>query len=277
MKFSVTAALEASETAPILFRGNIFESIKAAQTIGYDSMEIHLRYASDIDDVRMKEYCLEKQFGISTIGTGMAYVIDKLSLTDSDKWIRKKAIQRLRDHVDLANKLDCAVIIGSIKGKAHHTKGKDLSEKYCLEGICELAEYAGGKNVILLLEPINRYELDYLNTVEETILFMDQIKMKNIKLLIDTFHMNIEETSLEQSINLCECMLGHVHLADSNRRYPGAGHLNFKSIIKKLRQIEYDDYAAFECLPFPDAITAAARGLENIKTINEKLASERLK
>ena len=99
--------------------------------------------------------------------------------------------------------------------------------------------------------------------------------MTNIKILIDTFHMNIEETNLEKSISMCGNKLGHVHLADSNRRHPGAGHLNFKSIINKLHQVRYGEFAAFECLPYPDAITAATRGLEYIKMINEKICQNR--
>ncbi|MEW5785759.1 MAG: sugar phosphate isomerase/epimerase family protein [Bacillota bacterium] len=267
MKFSVTAAEQAPKSVPILLRGNLYNCIDEAHQIGYSYMEIHLRWAGQVDWARMKAFCEEKGFHISTIGTGMGYIVDKLSLTDGDLIVRKNAVKRLKEHIDLSEKLKCGVIIGSMKGHITETNHYRKYEGYCLDGIKQLADYAGSKGVPLFLEAINRYELNFLNTVDDTLDFINKLANPWVRILIDTFHMNIEEANLEESIARCGGKLGHVHLADSNRRYPGAGHLDFKKIINSLRRIHYDGYGALECLNYPNPRIAAKRGLELLETI----------
>ena len=267
MKYSVTAAELAPESAPILLRGDLYKCIDEALEIGYAFMEIHLRRAGQVDGARMSAYCRERAFHISTIGTGMGYVIDRLSLTDTRPLARQKAVKRLKEHIDLAEKLLCGVIIGSMKGVVPDPNDYRKFEGYCLEGIKQLADYAGNKGVPLYLEPINRYELNFLNTVDDTLDFISRLSNPWVKVLIDTFHMNVEEANIEKSIAGCKGRLGHVHFADSNRRYPGAGHLDFKMIIGALQSIGYEGCAALECLPYPGPYAAAQKGLDYLQSL----------
>ena len=90
----------------------------------------------------------------------------------------------------------------------------------------------------------------------------------NFGLLLDTFHMNIEEPQINQSIEMCAERIFHFHVADSNRWYPGAGHLDFDSILKTLAATGYQGYVSGEFLPKPDANTAAKKSIDYLNTLD---------
>ena len=87
---------------------------------------------------------------------------------------------------------------------------------------------------------------------------------------IDTHSMNIEDTDLAASVKYCADMLGYVHYSDSNRMYPGAGHIDFKEISEVLNDIDYQGYIGIECLPLPDEDTCCELALKYVKTIEPK-------
>jgi sugar phosphate isomerase/epimerase len=134
----------------------------------------------------------------------------------------------------------------------------------CLEACCKAATKEG---VTLLVEPLNRYESDYLNTVQDALDIMKQVESPNLKLLADTFHMNIEEVDIAASLRKAGSKLGLIHLADSNRQAPGYGHLDFRGVIKTLQDIHYQGYLSFEVLPVPDPEKAAEQAIRYVKEI----------
>jgi len=156
-----------------------------------------------------------------------------------------------------------------MKGFIPAEENYSLYEGFCLEGMKRLADYGGSKGVPLYLEAINRYELNYLNTIDDTLNFLNKINSPAVKILVDTFHMNIEEPDIAQSIINCGQFLGHVHLADSNRHYPGAGHINFEAVIEALKIIGYEGYSALECMAFPSSLEAAKKGLDYLNTLGK--------
>jgi sugar phosphate isomerase/epimerase len=136
---------------------------------------------------------------------------------------------------------------------------------FLVEAIRECAEAAAGTGVRFALEPMNRYETDLIHTVADGLELIDRVGAPNFGLLLDTFHMNIEEPSIEDGIRTCGDRVFHVHVADSNRWHPGAGHLDFPSILETLSAIGYDGFVSGEFLPLPDADTAARRALDHLK------------
>ena len=105
--------------------------------------------------------------------------------------------------------------------------------------------------VTVLLEPLNRYECDYLNRLEDGAAIAAEIGAPNLKLLADTFHMNIEEPDIAASLRAAGSLVGHVHLADSNREAPGHGHLDIAGVLDALHGIGYQGYLSLEVLPVP--------------------------
>jgi sugar phosphate isomerase/epimerase len=97
-----------------------------------------------------------------------------------------------------------------------------------------------------------------VNTVTEGLELLTEVDAANLGMLLDTFHMNIEEPALEASIRRASERMFHVHVADSNRWHPGAGHIDFKRVVDVLQKIRYAGFISAEILPLPDADTAAA-------------------
>jgi len=115
----------------------------------------------------------------------------------------------------------------------------------------EISIFAKDRGIDLLIEPLNRYSTPVCTTSTDAIYLVKSIAQENVGLLLDTFHMNIEEDSIEYSIKKSKGLLKHIHLADNNRKMPGFAHISFREIINALRELEFDGFMSFE--PFvPD-------------------------
>jgi sugar phosphate isomerase/epimerase len=112
--------------------------------------------------------------------------------------------------------------------------------------LSELSRFAYDNGVQLLLEPLNRYSTPYCTTAKDAVTIANQINQDNFGVLLDTFHMNIEEDSFEHAILKTEGLLRHTHFSDNNRKMPGYAHINFQSVIKGLNMIGYNHYISFE-------------------------------
>jgi 5-keto-L-gluconate epimerase len=205
----------------------------------------------------------ESDLPVPAVGTGQAYGEEGLSLTHTDPQVRRKAIERIQAQVRFAAGLNAHVIIGLIRGKCEPGLVADRTESLLLESLRECA--AENPRVKLAIEPINRYETDLLNTVDATLQFVNRLAAENVGLLLDSFHMNIEEPCLRRSIESARDRLFHFHVADSNRWYPGAGHVDFESVIRSLDRIGYRGWLSAEILPHPDPDTAAEMTVSNMR------------
>lgn len=268
LKYSATIAIDAPMTSPVLFRGDLYTNIAKSKEYGFDAIELHIRNPEEIDARRLNEFCIKNGRAVSTIGTGMSYTVDGLSLTDLDDEKRNEALKRLKKYIDLAEKLSCGVIIGSMRGKINPEYGEDHMAAY-RDSLIKVGSYAQRKGVPVYIEVINRYEINFHNTIEETVNYIESLGDLGFKVLVDTFHMNIEEPSIEGSIRRYGKYIGHVHFADSNRRHPGAGHVDFAAVIKALKDTGYDGYIAFEYLPDPDPYIAAQKGIEYVRMLGK--------
>ena len=268
MKISLTISSPGPKTAPIVFRGDYAEEIIRTASIGYKAVELHIRDPKTIDRKAILRSLEKTGIEVSTIGTGQAYGEDRLSFTSPDREIRRAAIQRIKDQVDFASPLRAMVIIGLIKGSLPERESeKEGVRGKAVECLLECAEYAQKHETYLTLEVINRYETNFLNTAEEGNRFLQELGSAQIGLHLDTFHMNIEEVSIEEALRASAKRLLHIHLSDSNRWAPGLGHLNFHPILSTLREIGYQGFLGLECLPKPDAQKAAEHAFQYLEAM----------
>ncbi len=120
-----------------------------------------------------------------------------------------------------------------------------------------MGEHARQYKVPLIFEPINRYETNLINTIDAGLKLVQPLSTKNVVLLADLFHMNIEEVDTPASLRAGGKFIGHVHFVDSNRRPAGMGHIDYRPIAGALASIGYDRFASAEALPYPDPEAAA--------------------
>lgn len=280
MKLSLVLSTHQAQFEAVALKGDFAANVAKIAAWGYDGVELAVRDPALVDADALASVVAEHGLAVPAIGTGQAWGEEGLSFTSADPAVRAAAIARIQRHVPLAAQLDALIIIGLIRGITPRGRGTPpgqthaQSMAYFAEAMRACAETAQAAGVRLAIEPLNRYETDLLHTAAEGLAFLETVGMDNVGLLLDTFHMNIEEPDIGESIAACVSpvpgdggSLFHFHVADSNRWYPGAGHLDFAEILCILSKNCYTGYVSGEFMPRPDADTAAARAISHLRSL----------
>jgi len=265
MKLSLVVSIDQTAFEAVAARGAWREGIRMAAELGYDGVELAVRdpAAMDADAVLRALRGLELQ--VPAVGTGQAYLAEGLSLSHPDEDLRRRAIERMEAHIRFAAPLGAAVIVGLLRGRA---AGDPAAAHRRLEqSLAAVLPAAEREKVLVLIEPINRYETDLLNTVGDVLALGERLGSAALGVLADTFHMNIEEASLEGALRAAGPRLRHVHAADSNRLAPGWGHLDFPSLVGTLRAIGYGGFLSAEIVPRPDPLAAARQFVKHLRPL----------
>lgn len=277
MKYGMVVSLLTNTIfAPIVYKGNLINNIIKLKNMGYDGIEIGgIRNTKDINLKEIKEVLKKNNMLVMTLGTAQPYFDDGLSFSDDDKNIRKEAVYKVKDIIRLARELEGDVMLSIIFGKVNieyednKTEKINIAKKRILECIVECMDYSSTFNTNFLIEPLNRYETNIFNKLEEVDCFIDNNKNKldvtRIGILPDTFHMNIEEINITETFEKFKDRIKHIHFSDSNRCSPGSGHTDFLKIIEVLKNNQYKGNISFEILPYPDADSAARSSIDFVK------------
>jgi 5-keto-L-gluconate epimerase len=250
MQKCIAVSTPGARFSALAVKENFRDSIRKVAELGYDAVELHIRDPHGIDADEIASLLNQYRLPVPTIGTGQAYGEEGLSFADPDPVIRGKAVQRIRDQMDLASRLGIPrVTIGLIRGTVKPGADQDQAEERVRACLAECLDY--NPAMMLILEPLNRYETSLYNGTESAKELIDRIGKPNLKMLIDTFHMNIEEPDIVRSIFRVRNDIVHVHFADSNRWAPGCGHLDFQGILGALQNIGYGGTICAEILPKP--------------------------
>ena len=213
--------------------------------IGYDVMELPL-LNPDALDTNFVSKAYEK-FNIEpTVSLGLSFKTD-IASEDQDRVNagQELLLKALQKTIDVGSSNLCGVIHSALqKNDAPKTKkGYENS----LSVIRDLAEKANQNNVTLSLEVVNRYETNIMNTAEDALNYLNDLNMPNVKIHMDTYHMNIEEDNFIDPIkNIGKNKLGMFHIGENHRGYLGSGHINFKEAFTGLKEIEYSGIVTFE-------------------------------
>lgn len=266
MKLSIAIAdTKALASAFVVFRG-FEEFIPKAAQLGYDGVELALKRVDEISEAKLATLLSENNIEVSCISTGQVYADGGLRLTHPNKANRDEVISIFKEFIDLAETYGKMVNIGRVRG-AIGDRNKGDVENLFIEVITELCEYADPKGVTLILEPVNRYECDFINTVEEGVVLLNKVPASNLKLLPDVFHMNIEEGKIGKSIIENIDYIKYLHFADSNRLAPGQGHTDFKEIFDSIQKSGYDGWVSLEILPRPNPEVAAKQAIDFLRPL----------
>jgi sugar phosphate isomerase/epimerase len=254
----VALSVEETRFAPLLFSGQLEQGLELAAELDFDRVELSVRDAGRIDVAALERRLAHLDLGVSAIATGQAYVTDGACLAGGSDSDRRRAVDRLRAAIELAAALGASVIVGGIRGRlTGDTAEQARQQQKAIDALDKCAARASASGVTLLLEPINRYETNFVNTAAEGLALLDELGSANVKLLLDTFHMNIEEPSSMEAIRNAGERLAYLHLVDNTRRAPGQGQIAFDRLLDTLEQVGYGGPAIAEILPLPDDEAAA--------------------
>jgi sugar phosphate isomerase/epimerase len=267
MRYSIVLSTQPVQFQAATFKGDLQENLTRISSLGYDGVELAIRDPKLIDMNKLEQLIRELGLSVPAIGTGQAWGEEGLSFTDPDQTIRQAAIERIISHIPGAVRFQAMIIIGLIRGLVKPGVDPAQAMDWLVEALKECSAAARPHGIRLALEPINRYETTLINTITQGLELIQRVKADNFGLLPDTFHMNIEEPDMLLSIRDCGEHIFHFHVADSNRWYPGAGHLDFTAIHETLNASGYKGWISGEFLPIPDAETAAQRSIKLFKSL----------
>ena len=226
---------------------DISKSVDRVARFGYDAIEV-VREPAVLDAKRMKRLADDAGIAVSSI---CSIYTPERDLAHPDPAMRANAVRYVKDVADFAATMGAPTIIVHPTAcmKTQRLAPAEDERKWAVEGIREAGDYAAPLGVNLSLECWNRYETYFMNRLEQAASLWRETGLANGGIQGDTFHMSIEEASIEGAFREYGSMLQHVHLADSNRAAPGAGHLDFAPIVQALVDVGYRGYLSFELLP----------------------------
>lgn len=257
MRSAVTISLTPeARGGPFIFWDDLAAGCRKAAELGFDGVEIFAPEAEAVDEPLLRRLLSDHGLKVAAFGTGAGWVKHKLTLTAGDELLRRRAREFVRAMVDLGGRFGAPVIVGSIQGRAGELP-RDEAMGRLMDALQEVGDHARQYGVPVVLEPLNRYETNLVNDLTAGAALILALSSRNVALLADLFHLNIEEPDIATSIRVAGELVGHVHLADSNRRPAGKGHTDFAPIAAALREINYGGYLAAEALPYPDPDSAA--------------------
>jgi len=265
MKLALVLSTGAAQFKALAVSGDLDANMARIAAWGYDGVELAIRDPRRVDGEALVRLAAENGLEIVGIGTGQAWGEEGLSYTDPDPAVRQAAIARTIDHLPFAARTGAVLIIGLLRGIVRPGVDPARAMDWLVAALQRCCASALDQGVRIALEPINRYETTLINTAAQGMDLVSRVGAPNMGLLLDTFHMNIEEPDMEESIRACGERIYHFHVADSNRRYPGGGHLDFRALLQTLASTGYAGYISGEFMPLPDAATAAERGIAHLR------------
>lgn len=230
------------------WHGDYLMFAKKVKEIGFDILEISAGELLDMSGAQIDELkSLSKDIGI-TITSNIGPPKSK-DVASKDPDVRKAGIQFLTDIMKAMDRLDSRALVGVIY-TYWPSQFDDLDKKAIwqrgVESVKQLGRVASDLNIDYCIEVVNRFESSVLNTCAEAMQFCDDVDNDSVKILLDTFHMNIEEDNIADAVRLAGDRLGHLHVGEGNRKLPGQGSLPWDDIGKALRDIGYDKGVVME-------------------------------
>ena len=252
---------------PFVFWDGLEAACEQASHFGFDALEIFPPDAALFQKIDFSRVMAGAGLGIAAIGTGAGWVKHKLRLTDPSEEIRRQAVDFIGSLVTEAAGLKAPVIVGSMQGRWEHAVSRDQALEWLSEGLSRIDHLAREAGTRVLVEPLNRYETNLLNTVGQAIQFIQGAGLRSTLVLADLFHMNIEETDTCEALREAGAMLGHVHFADTNRRAMGFGQADSGRVARTLVSMGYSGYVSAEVFPLPDGAGAASQTAASFRAL----------
>jgi 5-keto-L-gluconate epimerase len=235
-----------------LLDGNLEENLNKISSLCFDGVELITTDPAGLDGNSIKKLLEQHHLRVSAIASGGMAFAAKLTLLNPNPNVASMARQRLDDMIDFASDLGAPVVtVGSFRGRAVEDKRRSL--QILADVLRNAGERAAKRGVRIALEPLNRYETDLLHTAAQTLEFLQAVNHPSVGVLLDTYHVNIEESSwTEPYLSVMDARkLFYVHLSDNNRLPPGKGLIDFPVILQTLIEGGYTGWLSAEVLPFP--------------------------
>ena len=231
-----------------------------AEAFGFDILELAIENPDLVDVQQIKREMAGMEIEVVVCG---AFGPDR-DLASADPAPRENAKAYIHWLIDAASELGSKCVCGPMyssvgKGHLEDAAARQAEWERAVSGVREMAEYAAGKGVCLALEPLNRFETDMINIVDQGLRFISDTGMDNVGLHLDTFHMHLEEKSSSEAIRKAGNKIYHFHACENDRGVPGTGQVHWAEIAQALKEVRYEGPVVIES--FTNQVKEIARAV----------------
>lgn len=275
MQFGVSTFLWASP-----FSTSHFDLVYKIKEMGFDIIEVPVENKDIIDWPKLK--AITKDIGLEVTISG-AFGSNR-DISSDDPNIREQGVQYITDCIKIAKDMGSPIFGGPVYSAVGKTRfisedQKKRERAWCVENLLKVGKVAEDYGIVIGVEPLNRFETDMINTVDQAISLVKEVGNPNIKIQLDTFHNNIEEKDIPETIRkIGKGMLCHVQGNESDRGTPGTGNVDWPGIKTALAEIEYDGPMVIETFgTVSEEIAKATCIWRPLANSSDELAEEGLK
>jgi D-psicose/D-tagatose/L-ribulose 3-epimerase len=246
--------------------------------LGFDWIEVPLETIGDLDYHRARHLLEEHQLGISAC----AAIGPDRDLIHPEEAVRANARAYLQQAIKATAALGAQNLVGPLYAAVGRVWSMSNEERerdtaLLVDQLRTLGDYAAAHNVTLCIEPLNRFETSFLNLAAQGIELVKRVDHPAVQLMLDTFHMNIEERALGEAIRAAGPWLRHFHACENDRGAPGSGHVPWHEVFVALHEIGYNGPLVIESFTSDvKSIARAAAIWRPLASSQDALASEGL-
>ena len=249
------------------------------RAFGFDVIELPIENPGDWDAVRARELLAQHDLHATTC----AVMSPDRDLVSTDRGVIESTQQYVRSATDMAASVGARSLAGPMYSPVGKTWAMSSTERptvvtRLVENLRPLADYAGERGITLALEPLNRFETSFMNTAEQVMEVVDRVSSPALGVLLDTFHMNIEERDPAAAIRACGSHLAHFHACGCDRGAPGGDQISWPKIAAALRVAHYEGPIVIESFTIENqAIARAAAIWRPLAPTQDSIATDGLK
>jgi D-psicose/D-tagatose/L-ribulose 3-epimerase len=229
---------------------------------GFDSVEIALEDVSHVHPPTIRKALDENGLNCGSMCGAMGPGRDLRGSREE----QRTALEYIKSVLDVMAEVGCPVLAGplySTVGRAEPTEEKEYKRQWeiVVRHLQTLSQYAKQRNIKLAIEPLNRYETNFINTCEQALNMIADVNSDALTVHLDTYHMNIEEKDSARAVLDAGSKLGHFHACGSDRGTPGNDHINWDKIIFALKQVKYEGSVVIESFTTDVKVIAKAASI----------------
>jgi sugar phosphate isomerase/epimerase len=242
-----------------LYKEEIEENVRKSALAGFDAVELITPDPDTFEWDRLEKALKEYKMDLACINSGRLYSQYGVTLIHPDKAIQEKALEKFKSIIRVSSRFNCDANIGIFRGPAISGKPLSYTRDMFVDILRNLCEYAAQYNVNINFEPTNRYEINFINTTNDGLDIINRVNKPNLGLLLDLYHMYLEDGDMLSKIVYCRNIVKHFHFTDSDRWPAGNSHgvVNFPQLVNLLKLINYNGYLSQNLVRSEDADACA--------------------
>jgi sugar phosphate isomerase/epimerase len=233
--------------------------------LGYQGVELSASHPFPYPVEAVEALVRKHRLPVVSFLSGWSYGSEGLCLASPQEDVRRQAVERLVEYVELSASLNAVLVVGLMQGLRSDEPSESAAQERiaaCLRPVAETAAKRGGQ---VVLEPVNHLQVGFNHTAAEAAALVERVDSPGLSYMLDTIHLNIEERSPLGTIRLHGPRIRHFHLCETNGGLFGTGHLDFPVVLRTLRESGYAHFASVKIYRCAGWEEAAAGAIEHLR------------